>query len=144
MASQRKFYLVSLFLGYEFEKGELSSFHPQSTEENPGFWNHQSCKKTMTLAGLDFRLCGVFPEREHIFSSLASLRRQLGFPPKLLHKNPMTPAGFHEDVCKTETLCTVCYVHTLHFQTCLMSFIQLHAVALFVITSSSRIFSLNS
>ena len=93
---------------------------------------------------LDFRLCGVFPEREHIFSSLASLRRQLGFPPKLLHKNPMTPAGFHEDVCKTETLCTVCYVHTLHFQTCLMSFIQLHAVALFVITSFSRIFSLNS
>ena len=40
-------------------------------------------KKTMTSAGLDFRHCGVFPEREHIFSSLAWPRRQLGFPPKL-------------------------------------------------------------
>ena len=68
LASQRKFCfdLVSLFLGYEFEKGEPSSFHPQSTEDNPGFRNHQSCpQKTMT--GLDFRLCGVFPERAYIF-----------------------------------------------------------------------------
>ena len=67
--SQRKFCfdLVSLFLRCEFEKGLRAVYVVQRKTQASGITQAARKKNKKTSAGLDFRLCGVFPEREHIY-----------------------------------------------------------------------------